>query len=269
MGKESEIPWTQATWNPFQGCRKKSEGCRNCYMYRQKKMYGQDPSVIIRSAKNTFNAPLKWKEHKVIFVCSWSDFFIEDADQWREEAWDVMRKANQHTYLLLTKRPENIVDRLPDDWGNGWDNVWLGVTAENQKEANKRIPILLRLSAYRKFISAEPLLSSLCLERMPDPYMRYGGTDWEYTCLEDGEDQCLWSPDNKRPLGKVDWVICGAESGPNRRETKIEWVRDLKNQCLSAGIPFMYKQGPDDFGNWVKMPVLDGKVWDGKPEVLR
>ncbi len=104
MGKESQIEWTEATWNPWHGCKKISPGCKNCYMYREKKRYGQDPHNVTKS-KTTFKAPLGWKSSKTIFTCSWSDFFIQEADDWRDDAWDVIRKTPEHTYQILTKRP--------------------------------------------------------------------------------------------------------------------------------------------------------------------
>ena len=116
MARNSGIDWTDHTWNPWQGCRKVSPGCANCYMYRDKRHFGQDPTTVVRSKPATFNAPLKWKDQARVFVCSWSDFFIEDADPWRGEVWQIMRQTPHLTYMLLTKRLENISARLPDDW---------------------------------------------------------------------------------------------------------------------------------------------------------
>lgn len=122
MSKSSFIEWTQATWNPWHGCIKVSEGCRYCYMYRDKTRYGQNPKIISKS-KTTFDDPLKWAEPQLIFTCSWSDWFIDAADDWRDEAWEIIRKSPHHTFQILTKRPERIADHLPSDWGAGWDNV--------------------------------------------------------------------------------------------------------------------------------------------------
>ena len=113
MAENSKIQWTDHTWNPWQGCRKVSPGCLNCYMYRDKKRYGQDPATVVRSKPPTFNKPLKWHDPAKVFVCSWSDFFIEDADEWRDDAWEIMRRTPHLTYQILTKRPRNIKDRLP------------------------------------------------------------------------------------------------------------------------------------------------------------
>lgn len=116
MGKNSGIEWTDHTWNPWQGCLKVSPGCKQCYMYRDKKRYGQDPMVVVRSKPGTFRKPLQWKQPAKVFTCSWSDFFIEQADNWIDDAWNIIRQTPHLTYQILTKRPENIKDRLPEDW---------------------------------------------------------------------------------------------------------------------------------------------------------
>lgn len=212
MGKNSNIAWCDHTWSPWQGCRKVSPGCLNCYMYRDKARYGQDPATVIRSKSGTFMAPLRWKDPAKVFVCSWSDFFIEDADPWRDEAWEIMRRTPHLTYMLLTKRAENIKDRLPPDWP--LKNVWLGVTAENQETADRRIPILLSTPAEIHFLSVEPLISPVDLS------------------LFLGEGR-LW---------EISLVIVGGESGPNAREMKPEWAAELKRQCAAAGTAFFMKQ---------------------------
>lgn len=131
MGKTTDIQWTESTWNPWYGCKKVSPGCKNCYMYRDQKRFGKDPQVVTLAAENTFRMPLRLKKPARIFTCSWSDFFIEDADDWRNGAWEIIKKTPQHTYQVLTKRPELIAERLPADWGDGYANVWLGVSVEN------------------------------------------------------------------------------------------------------------------------------------------
>jgi protein gp37 len=145
MGETTGIAWADRTWNPWHGCLKVSPGCKLCYMYREKKQYGQNPMLVQRS-KTKFNEPLKWNSGRV-FTCSWSDFFIEEADAWRPEAWEIIRKTPQLTYQILTKRPERIAAHLPADWGDGYSNVWLGVSVESQKYANERIPLLLKTPA--------------------------------------------------------------------------------------------------------------------------
>lgn len=149
MGESSAIEWTESTWNPWHGCLKVSPGCAHCYMYRDKRRYGQDPALVVRS-KTSFDAPRKWKNPKMIFTCSWSDFFVQEADQWRAEAWEVIRATPHHTYQILTKRPERISDHLPDGWP--FRNVWLGVSVENPR-FYQRIESLRAIPASVRFLS--------------------------------------------------------------------------------------------------------------------
>src|SRR3990167_10389978 len=115
MAETTGIAWTDATWNPWIGCHKVSAGCKSCYMYRDVTFYGGDPNVV-RRGKTTFNAPLRWhhKPGSLIFPCSWSDFFIEEADEWRDEAWAIMRNT-PYVYLVLTKRIERAFSHMPPD----------------------------------------------------------------------------------------------------------------------------------------------------------
>ena len=237
MGKDSAIEWTDATWNPWMGCTKVSAGCKNCYMFREQTRYGHDPSVIRRS-KTTFRDPLKWEEPKRIFVCSWSDFFHEDVQpDLRILAWTIMRNNPRHTFLLLTKRPENIKYMILSDWFKQSPNIWLGVTAENQEMAELRIPLMLQVPAARHFVSAEPLLGPL---------------------------------DLSKHMGFIDWVIVGGESGPNFRPMKEEWALDIRDQCIAEGVPFFFKQWAGV--NPRKDPrgkMLDGREWAENPQSLR
>lgn len=203
MAKETKIDWTDSTYNPHQGCRKVSPGCENCYMYPYAKRCGRDPVTVVKS-KTAFNVPLKWKDSMKVFVCSLSDFFIEDADLWRDEVWEIIRKCPHHTFQILTKRPENIIDRLPPDWP--LKHVWLGVTAENQQMANERIPILAEIPAKVRFVSVELMLGPVTLAEYSD---------------------C------------IDWVICGGESGSRFRPMKEKWAFDLMNETECA---FFMKQ---------------------------
>lgn len=229
MADFSAIEWTEATWNPWHGCERISPGCAHCYMYRDKKRYGQDPSTVTRS-KTTFDAPGKWKRAKIIFTCSWSDFFIEQADGWRAEAWDVIRSTPQHTYQILTKRPDRIRPHLPPDWPLG--NVWLGVSVENPR-FYWRVEALGEVDARVRFLSLEPLLA----------------------------------PMEQLPLQGISWAIVGGESGPGCRPMKPEWVRSIREQCATAGVPFFFKQWGGVRKN-VNGRTLDGRVWDGMPEVV-
>lgn len=229
MGDNSAISWTDSTWNPFMGCRKVSAGCKFCYMYRDMAKYGRDPLTVVRS-KTKFDEPLKWADPRKVFTCSWSDWFIEEADPWRDEAWDIIRRTPQHTYQILTKRPERILDHLPCDWGEGWPNVWLGVSVEDQAAADKRIPLLLAVPTRVRFLSCEPLLGALVL-RTRDDFSDYGHGP-----------RRLGMSNNAAQSAGIHWVIVGGESGPTRREMDMAWARSIRDQCVSAGVPLWFKQ---------------------------
>lgn len=231
------------------GCHKTgSPGCDHCYGERDMLRYGREPHVVTRTSKATFCAPLKWKEPAFVFVCPWSDFFIADADAWREDAWDIMRATPWLTYLVLTKRPENIFSRLPVDWGRGWPHVWLGVTAETQRYADERIPILLQIPAARRFVSCEPLLGRISLEAA-------SGYNCDPSVGRVGASLC-----------GIDWVIAGSESGLGRRKSATGWFCLLRDECVGNAVPFFLKQ-MDIGGRLVKMPELDGRAWNERPSL--
>ena len=217
MGKNSEIAWTDHTWNPWQGCRPVSPGCKNCYMFREKHRYGQDGSDIHRSTLATFRKPLFWKDPAKVFTCSWSDFFIEEADAWRPDAWEIIQRTPHLTYQILTKRPERIMDCLPADWP--LPNVWLGVTGENEEWAFNRLRMLLMVPASVHFLSAEPLVGPIDLEEIVHVLNCHIGLEHH-----------------------LDWVICGGESGPGARNMSEGWARGLMHDCDLLDIPFFMKQ---------------------------
>lgn len=232
MAKESAIEWTDSSWSPWRGCTKVSAGCAHCYAERRAKRVGEDFNTIIRS-KTTFQDPLKWKEPRRIFVGHLSDFAHEDVPLiWVDEAWQIMRQANQHTYMILTKRPNELKQLLPDDWGEGYPRIQIGVTVENDDEM-WRLVALEGIKAVVRFVSCEPLLGPL--------------------------DIYSFSP-------TLSWCIVGGESGPNFRPMKDEWARDIRDQCVDAGIPFFFKQysglhpKKDPRGM-----LLDGKIWNETP----
>lgn len=209
MGSKTGIAWTDATWNPWMGCTRVSPGCANCYMFREQERYGWDPSWLRRS-KTTFRAPLGWAEPRRVFTCSWSDFFHEGADAWRPEAWEIIRTTPHLTYQVLTKRPQQVLERLPPDWGEGYPNVWLGVSVENQRWA-ERADQLAQIPAVVRFVSAEPLLGQVDF---------VGAT-----------------------LRQLDWMIVGGETGgDDRRAMGITWVESLLRQCRAYGVAFFFKQ---------------------------
>lgn len=245
MGEVSKIQWTDATWNPWHGCKKVSEGCKFCYMYRDKERYGQDPTTVLRS-KSNFDAPLKWSLRMQnidpsmgyptescfpgmkIFTCSWSDFFIEEADTWRAEAWEIIKNTPEFTYQILTKRPERIFRCLPDDWGKGYPNVWLGVSVENSKRAVERLPMLSRVPAVVRFVSYEPLI-----ERIDLPVLF-----WEENAPIGNDWHEIWT---------YDWAIIGGESGNDNgkykfRPCQMEWIDYLVQEHKTCDIPVFVKQ---------------------------
>lgn len=261
MGITTKIPWADSTWNWAIGCSHAgSPGCDHCYARGWAKRCGRDFSKVVRAATETFHAPLKWKDPKRIFVCSLSDFFHPDiVRKDRHDAIHVMRHAPQHTYMLLTKRPENVRPMLlGTDWGESLpNNVWLGVTVENQEQADRRIPLLLSAPATTRFISCEPLLGPVDLNNLG---FRVG---MEHLNALTG-DVTYVIKEHKKGLPSLDWVIAGCESGGNRRPMDTAWVRKLRNDCAVAGVPFFYKQGVVN-GKVVSMPQLDGDTHDAVP----
>lgn len=241
MAEKTHINWADATWNPWYGCTKVSPGCKNCYMFRDMTFYGRDPNTVTRS-KTAFNAPLKWMKSKKlspgsrVFTCSWSDWFHKDADQWRDEAWKIV-KDTPYVYLILTKRPERILDNLPADWGDGYSNVWLGISAENQDMYFKRWKYLSVVNAAIRFISYEPALGPLSI---------------------------YWPT-----IIKPDWLISGGESDKtDPRPYNPDWFRMIRDECMKFGIAYWHKQhgGTKKIdGEWGGRE-LDGVIWQQLPE---
>ena len=159
-------------WNPWHGCKKISEGCANCYMYFLDKMRDQNGANIYRT-KNGFDYPLQKNRHgsykiqsgETVRVCMTSDFFLAEADQWREEAWSIIWQRPDVKFLLLTKRPERVAACLPRDWGQGWENVFFNVTCENQRRADERLPLLLELPFKHKGVFCAPFIGPVSLAK--------------------------------------------------------------------------------------------------------
>jgi len=216
MAYTSSIQWTDATHNFWTGCHKISAGCKNCYMFRILDGKSIDPNIILRADDRYFSRPIGWKMGLKIFTNSMSDFFIEEADKWRNEAWDVIRQTPQHRWLILTKRPERILECLPKDWGDGYKNVALGVTVENQ-ETVERLHILAVIPAIIRFISAEPLLENV--------------------------DLLVKNKKGESSIQNINWVLIGGESGNENgkygyRITEISWIErmitDLRDYSHAA-----------------------------------
>ncbi len=205
-------------WNPWHGCVKCSEGCQNCYVYYIDEMRGKSGSDIYRT-KTGFRYPLsrdrsgryKIRSGEMISVCMTSDFFLEEADAWREEAWDIMRTRSDVIFLLLTKRPERIRECLPPDWGEGWDNIFLNVTCENQKRADERIPLLLALPFRYKGLYLAPLLGPVRIGRYLDS-------------------------------GQIGQVACGGENYGGSRPCHFDWVKELREECEARDITFCFME---------------------------
>ncbi len=321
------IEWTDETWNPVTGCTKVSEGCRNCYAERESKRfagrfgYPEDEPFRVTLHRDKLDTPLSWRKSRMCFVCSMGDLFHPEMDhEYLKQIFAAMLIPNihtgaKHTFQILTKRPELMAEFMvrlkPDDlvdiaidiaiskWGpvftefddrwkrecgpyirdsiiSQWPppNIWMGTSVEDNKRLHSRAKYLLQTNAAVRFLSCEPLL---------------GGLDfnWRYT---------------DKLLGELDWVIVGGESGPGARPMHPRWVRSIRDQCLEAGVPFMFKQwgawSPEEVGglqanleelkpnqcvaagdgetNFIRFTrvgkkaagrELDGRIWDEYPIV--
>ncbi len=268
MSAESGISWTDATWNPWQGCTKVSPACRGCYMMRDKARYGQDGTIVVRSKPPTFNLPIATGKRAIppgslVFTCSWSDWFHEAADGWRDEAWELVKRRPDCLFLILTKRAERIADHLPADWGEGYPNVAIGVTAENQEWADKRIPYLLQVPARFRFVSIEPMVGAVDLETVRDgSWFDREGANY-YNALTGS----AWWSNGDHGLGggpRLDWVIVGGESGPDARAMRESWVRELRDACARSGVAFHLKQ----WGEWIpETQIVEGMTTPRSPRV--
>lgn len=234
MPGKTKIEWTESSWNPITGCSPISPGCAHCYAARFAKRLQAMGNPRYKNAfevtihEDLINAPLSWKKPQMIFVNSMSDLFHDDVPtEIIKRIFDTMNKAPAHTFQVLTKRAERLAELAPElQWS---DNIWMGVSIENQ-DMIFRSDLLRQTDAHIKFISAEPLLSSL-----------------------DGLN-----------LEGIDWLIVGGESGPGCRPMKKEWVLDLKNLCEATDTAFFFKQ----WGGINKKKagsLLDGKMYKDYP----
>ncbi len=203
-------------WNPWHGCVRKSEGCDHCYMYFLDSLRGADGSCIYRT-KAGFGYPLqkdrsgayKIKSGEMLRVCMTSDFFLEEADEWRDEAWDIMRERSDVIFFLLTKRPERAAEHLPADWGSGWENIFMNVTAENQRRADERIPILLGLPFKHKGVMCAPFIGRVSIGK----YLK---------------------------SGQIEQVLCDGENYDGARPLDFEWVKLLRQECVDNNVRFVF-----------------------------
>lgn len=258
MGADTRIEWADHSFNAWTGCTRVSPGCDNCYAAAQAK---RNPSTFgswepggarKRTSAAYWDQPRRWNAKAEregrrvrVFCASMADVFDSKADPaWREDLWALIHDTPHLDWLLLTKRPQNIAKMLPGSdgrgpsdysrgvWGEGWPNVWLGTTAENQAEAERRIPHLLAVPAAKRFLSCEPLLGPVDLK----PWFR---NDYPSGYYLSGNG--------------IHWVITGGESGPNARPSNPQWFRDLRDQCATAGVPFFFKQ----WGEWFPAELED------------
>jgi len=212
----TNIPFVDETWNPWQGCTKVSAGCQNCYMCREKNRFGQNPAEVVRSSDATFYKPFKYKKGTKCFTCSWSDFFIEQADKWRPAAWEIILSCTDVLFVIITKRADRISKCLPVNWGAGYPNVILGFTAEDQGWFDRRWSIVRKIPAAGYLCMHEPALG-----------------------------QIIYSNDFLT-LGQRTWVIAGGETGPDARPAHADWFRKDRDQCAQFGTPFFFKS----WGEW-------------------
>lgn len=204
-------------WNPWHGCRKKSEGCEHCYMYFLDRMRNMDPTFITRT--QSFRYPLETDRHghykvqsgECIRVCMTSDFFLEEADPWRMEAFEIMRHRPDVKFFLLTKRPERVLDHLPKDWGQGWENIFFNVTCENQVRADERMPLLMELPFKHKGVMCAPLIGPVDLSS----YLAGG---------------------------HIEQVLCGGENYDGARPCHYEWVKALSDACRKYQVRFSFTE---------------------------
>lgn len=238
MSSNSTIEWTEATWNPVTGCDKISPGCKNCYALRMsKRLKAMGQKNYINGFRLTLqphmlSLPLRWKKPQTIFVNSMSDLFHKDVPLgYVQEVFDVMQKAHWHRFQVLTKRAERLEELAPFlDWPS---NIWMGVSVESQKYAY-RIDHLRRTGANIKFLSLEPLIGPL----------------------------------HDLDLTGIDWAIVGGESGFGARPIEVEWVTNIRQQCLNAKVAFFFKQ----WGGVNKKKtgrLLDGRTWDEMPRQIQ
>jgi protein gp37 len=270
VGEKTGIAWTEHTWNPWRGCHKISPGCELCYMFTEQRRYGRDPETPVRT--KTWGDPLKWQRQaeaagrlEMVFTCSWSDFFIREADPWRDEAWAIIRRCPNLIFQVLTKRIERVRSHLPSDWGvSGYPNVWLGVSVEDQEHAVHRIPQLVEIPAAVRFLSCEPLLGPIDLENLET-----GDGDF-LNCLaggwHDGDDDTGYLCD------PVNWVIVGGESGlfsDNPRPCGLNWIGKILSDCTQWGVPCFVKQlGRRPFRGDREPCIVDGDVMFAAPGSL-
>lgn len=220
-----------ANWNPWHGCTKISSGCKYCYVYRQDEMYGAAVSSRMCRKTGNFDLPMKRRRDRsykipsgtMVYTCFTSDFLLADADPWRQECWQMIRQRSDCSFVFFTKRIDRLADALPPDWGDGYDNVAIGCTVENQDRADYRLPIFLSLPIKHRLIIAAPLLERLDISA-------YLG-------------------------GGIEKVSVGGESGYEARPCDYDWILSLRRQCIEGGVTFSFHQTGAHF-------IKDGRLYN-------
>lgn len=216
-----------AMWNPWRGCHRYSEGCRFCYIHKGDAKRGVDTGEIVRT--ENFEAPVvrkkngeyRMKPGQLVYLCFSTDFLLEDADEWRGRCWEIIKERSDLNFLFLTKRIERFLDCIPADWGEGYDNVIVGCTVENQRTADIRLPIFANLPIKHKNIICQPMISEMDIE----PYL-------------DG----------------VELVVVGGESDRYARRLCYDWVLKVREGCIRKRVGFEFRQLGTHF-------VKDGKEY--------
>jgi len=248
MGTNSGVNWTDYSWSPWKGCTKCATGCLHCYAEREMTRFGQNFSCVQRTAKSTWNQPLArhrngsyvWKSGSRVFVCPWSDFFHFQASQWRSVAWDGIRFRPDLRWIILTKRAKEMAERLPENWGDGWAQVCLGISCSTQDDVERLGPILLATPAACRIISFEPLIEEIKAFRVPNIHLLHG-------------------------------IIIGCESGPNRRAVPHIHINLIMQQFRYAGVCVFLKQlaaNSDGTGKVLHDPAEIARVFGECPREL-
>lgn len=216
-----------AMWNPWRGCHKYSEGCKYCYIHKGDRKRNVDTNTIKRAnkidapiAKNK-NGEYKIKSGQTVYICFSTDFLIEEADPWRQECWAMMKERSDLNFIFLTKRIDRFMSCIPADWGNGYENVTVGCTVENQNRADFRLSIFSTLPIKKKNIICQPLIEKVDIEKY---------------------------------LDGVELVIVGGESDKNARPLDYEWVLAIREQCMRKNVSFEFRQCGTHF-------IKDGKKY--------
>jgi protein gp37 len=214
-------------WDPWRGCHKCSDGCRFCYIHKGDAKRGVDTNQIVKTDK--FYAPVvknkkgdyRMKSGQLVYLCFSTDFLLEDADQWRDECWKIIKERGDLTFLFLTKRIERFMECIPEDWGDGYDNLVVGCTIENQDRADFRLSIFDKLPIKHKNIICQPLVEEI---------------------------------DISKHLKGVELVVVGGESDTNARPLNYDWVLSIRQQCIEANVHFQFRQCGTNF-------IKDGKMY--------